>query len=775
MNPSFSERILSRVGLGPVVRMDSAPVVVREDSASSMSGAGISNAISGLGGARDSGAMARPNTQRELLNPEELVALLRSSVYRRIVELHPQWATAKGWTITDSTKEEKPLAKAMQRLNLRHVIRKGDTWGRALGEARGLLVTDDPYDLSDPLVPSKVRKLHRIEIFDRREFSAVAFNGDAAVGPLGEPLAYRLHPTRPGVMTRHGNVHASRFIRFYGDELPPSEEGYGSAGSWGWGSDAIGQTLWDGIRDLAQTGAGGSRLAQELSIAVFKIASTGGTAGDQRAALLSRMTALNMMKSIAQAVWLAPGEEFSRVAATPAGFKDLSDHAKGHLALLTGIPLALLYGEAPSGLTTDASSWEKNWFSRIGFHRESRYRDPLEAIIEVLYYAEMGGVPDEWSLQFDSLGELGEKEKAEIRLIHTQADGAAVLDGILTPAEARTRYTQPGGFGFELQPVMDLARAVPIAVDPAVEAEARAAIEAGMKASPTAEPAVASTEQGGESPPTDLALNGAQVTSASIIIEKVIAQTIPSDLGAYQLEKFFGFTPDVAREMIRLAMTQPPPTGDARTDARRLDAVGIVRWGIETHRRGAARVDATDGACWIGLPLPESARAGWAAARAGVEAATGPLADPGDDPHVTALYLGQLAPEALPEVEAAVREVAAAFGAAEVCAETVTVFPHGKDGTPVVMGVRRAWTIEAIQAQLLARLAHLVTQKQHVPFRPHLTLGYGPVLTGEQQASAMEATMPELEWVAARLEVRHGSTVVAVVPLSGRVDTGGAR
>jgi phage-related protein (TIGR01555 family) len=653
-----------------LVRTDAARDV-REDATTvtaTRSGAAVANDLSGLGGARDSGAMARPNVDRDYLDEEELLALLRGSVYRRIVELKPRWATARGWVVTDDTDEERPLDAHLRRLNVRAAIQAADVWGRALGESRILLVTDDPLDMSQPLDATKVRALHRLEVLDRREFTPIHFNADAEAGPLGEPDVYRVHPRRPGVAATYDAVHASRLLRFYGDELPPSARGFNGAGWGSWGADAIGQTLWDGLRHLAQTGAGGARLAQELSIAVFKLAKApASTAGDQRDAYLGRIRTLNLMKSIANAVFLGTDDGFERVAANPSGFADLSAHAKEELALLTGYPLTLLFGIAPGGLGTDGESWQEAWRADVAAYQDERYRTPIERIVEVLYHAYEGGLPEEWGIEFRPLGDLTDEEKARIRLLHTQADDIAVTASILTAQEARSRYSQPGGFRYELQPVQEAAPVV--AIDPAVEAEARALVEGKVGA-------------------------------------------------------------------------------------------------------GAGRTDATEGAAWIGLYLPDEARPMWSAARAAVEAITGPLKDPGDEPHVTVLYLGQVAPAALPEVEGAVREVAERFGPARIESARVGVFPAGADGFPVILDLRHAWALEGLNYQLLRRLAHLVSQRQFPEFRPHVTLGYARELTDEQRAAIGELAAPEGQWMAARLEVRHGDQRVAMAPLVGRADAG---
>lgn len=800
MTPTLSDRLFAFAGRAFAPRMDAAPAAPAAPMrADDLSGATVTNTLSGVGGSRDSGATARPNLQREYLSVEELIALLRGSVYRRIVGLKPLWSTSVGWTISDSTPEQRPLEAAMRRLKLRQVTREADYWARALGESRALLVTDDPAPLSEPLDLRRVKRLHRLEVFDAREFSPRAYNTNVAAGRLGDPTAYNLHPWRPGV-TRYDNVHASRLLRFYGDDLPPSERGYNRVGAASsWGADAVGQTLWDGIRHLAQTGSGGARIAQELTVAVFKLASQGGVAGDQRTELLRRLTSLNMMKSIANAVWLSPNEAFERVAANPTGFKDLSDHAKSELALLTGTPLTLLYGLAPGGLSTDGDSWQVAWFTECEAHREDRYREPIERVVEVLYHSEQGGVPDRWDLEFDPMGSLSEDERAKVRLVHTQADAIAVQEGILDIEEVRARYTQPGGFSLELQPVKERSRAAgaPPVVDPAIEESARRLIEQGLGrgAAPRAtEPPAAPPSLDAEDRYAVPA--GARGNAAKVLRwreehpDEIEGMTETGWRRARQLA-----TEDTisAADLVEIAAwfarhgeqgaTRAVASEFAETPWRDAGYVSWLGWGGDTmaayakaRRAAMERGDATEGACWIGIPLPEAARAAWGQARVAVESAAGPLGGIGDAPHTTVLYMGQVPAEALDEVVSVARDVAARFGPSEIHAESVAVFPAGTDGTPVVLGVRRGWMLDSIHAELLARLAHLVTKRQHVPYRGHVTLGYAPgELSPERTAAALEVAVPELEWTAARLEVWYGSQVVAVLPLTGRTDAGSTR
>jgi len=486
---SLRDRIRTAIAGAPP-----SPVDLRTDSSSTdgysnqsnYSGSAMSNPLSGLGGYRDSGAQARPNTEREYLTTDELVALLRGGLYRRICQLHPSWATTKPWIITDDTKSEHPLHAEMKTLNVRATFRRADTWGRGLGECMVLMVTDDPAPLSEPLDPTKVKRLHRLEIFDRREFWPLRYNADLSTGTLGAPTHYSIQPRRAmatvnGKKWQLDNVHASRLLRFYGDDLPPSELPFaGSDYSAAWGADAVGQTIWDACRNLSQTGSAGARVAQELSIAVFKVAPPRAS-GDESASWISRIRTLNMMKSVANAVLLSPGEEFQRIAANPSGYRDISDHAKMELALVLGAPMTLLFGEAPGGLNTDGSSWQALWYQSVGDWWEDRYRPQLERLLPVLYHSTIGTIPDEWGVSFPPLGDLSERERADIRLVHTQADAAAILDGVLTPDEIRRmRYGQQGGYQIDLQPVEDIPERPAPQGDPEAEAAAQRMVEEAL-------------------------------------------------------------------------------------------------------------------------------------------------------------------------------------------------------------------------------------------------------------------------------------------------------
>jgi glycyl-tRNA synthetase beta chain len=97
---------------------------------------------------------------------------------------------------------------------------------------------------------------------------------------------------------------------------------------------------------------------------------------------------------------------------------------------------------------------------------------------------------EEKNLRADLLDNPDEQaafEAAQIRLAHTQADQVAIMSGILTPEEARSRYTVPGGFQREIQPVEAWEPQAMPSASPEDEEAARAAVEAALKGKAGAE------------------------------------------------------------------------------------------------------------------------------------------------------------------------------------------------------------------------------------------------------------------------------------------------
>lgn len=461
MTPRFLDRARAAAGAfrgaPPAVAAPSpAPSGPREDTTgpvSSHSGAAVTNELSGIGGSLDSGAQARPNTARDYLSPEELVSLLRGTIYRRIVQVLPDDALQRGIVITDDTQANNPLEKELRDFDVLGRFRRAAMWGRALGE--GFIwpvVEDGGVPLSEPLDTRRVTRLYSLQVLDVRDLSPATYQVNLRRSDqLGLPETYYLHPQRSSAAVPAGaTIHHTRLLHFWGDELPPSEWGANTRSN-ATRADAVGQTIWDALRDLTQSGAAGARLAQELSVTVFYLDKLDAKdSGRGRDIFRAALTRVNQIKSIINGLVLGTNDRVDRLPAQVAGFKELSEAAWDLLHAASGIPAARLRMLAPTGLNTDGESWQQGYYSDVNGWANDRLVPQFARLIPILYRHGLGFVP-QWRMEFGPFYHLSQQERAALRLATAQADSLAIQDGLVTRDQVRRSRYGSGGWQLDLQ------------------------------------------------------------------------------------------------------------------------------------------------------------------------------------------------------------------------------------------------------------------------------------------------------------------------------------
>lgn len=815
---------------GPATAPPTLAQPARADTAgtvSSMSAAALVNPISGLGSADDSGAASRPNLNRELLSVEELVMLLRGSLYRRICNVLPMDAMRRGLIVTDDTRRSNPLRADLQAFDVSATLRRAAMLGRALGSAWiWPVVEDGGAPLSEPLDLSRVTRLYALHVFDTRDLTPRDWIRNLRAPGAGTPRTYSLEPRRPDLFVPPGTlIHHSRLLPFWGDELPPSENLWSNPAPLG---DAIAQTMWDGLRNLTQTSAAGARLAEELSIAVFYLAKLPEKdASSGRDPLRAAWNNIMRFKSIAHGILLGTGDKAERLGANAAGFDTLTEAGWETLQALSGIPAARLRGNSPGGLSTDGASWQQSYYNDVDAWASERLLPPARRIVDLLY-RHRGAVPDSWEVTFGPFYHLSMIEQAQLRLATAQHDQLAEQAGWVTGEQIRRSRYSDGGWSFDLQPATDQDEALlggaagGSSMDPA-EAERALAEITGTPAEP---------------------LTPDQVRLVQEVLGNVAANKVTSEVGRLLLEGVVGPTRAAA-----LVAAQGVPAADAEPDAPDLtaqrtlaasmtahgvgrcehgavnrcricgierdralvlgedgqptrDAEGRAVWAVRWRAMGdpdptpdaTAKADTREDADFTGkamlaVTLSEAGRAMWAdlAQRAGAIVGALEGYEPGEPsvveaPHVTVLYLGAVPDLQLPEIERRARAIVEDIGPIALRAIGVTTLPPGptSEGRVPVVVEARAWDLDDLYNRLLRALAPFVTADQFPRFRPHVTLGFVANPAPEQVAALVEllprkdvpSDNPMTLGSVAAVDLHYGGQVVARLPLLGkRVDS----
>ena len=437
----------------------------------------IANSFTGLGGDYDRGAQGRPNTQYSELTFDELTSLWRFNGYaKRIVSLIPDDSTRKGWTVNVEGIDVEDINKETERLCVVGKVNTWLKWAHLYGGSVILIVTDEdeiagsngaPHlQLREPLDLSRVKRVTNLVVLDRREATPLTYNGDVTSEGFREPLTWWVSPSSAGGLEGFGGgreIHATRLVYMYGSRLSPTQRTRSLDGM----DDSILQSMYEQVRNRTTIDQALAILAGEIRVNVLKMRGLADlSASDQAAVAEERFRLMAQGVSMLNLFLLSDGEEFEQKSASVAGVADLVAPANQSLSAVTGMPAALLFGDAPSGLNTDGESAERKWSKVIGAVQKMKIKDPLSYLYRVIasqseVFAQGEILGEDLAIKFLPLDELTEGEEAAIRKTYAEIDEKYIDTGVYTASDVADSRFSEEGWTADIKPV-----AVP---DPAAE------------------------------------------------------------------------------------------------------------------------------------------------------------------------------------------------------------------------------------------------------------------------------------------------------------------
>lgn len=469
-----------------------------------------------LGTFQDVASDTRPQPS-EPLDIRTAGELYRRGPYARVCNLFALWTWgALKFDITGlDPEDEKKIKDRLDELQFRTKAMQADEWGLAFGWSPLYLVVDDTgqreaAEPQTPFEPDKTQKVYAVHNIAPRDVRPLNVEIDPKLPNWREPGMYRI--TLPPVQGAAGStltVHNSRLLPFWGLNDSRVQQTQAVSGLWDGAPRPYADQIYDELALIGALQSGAKRAALELVTSIFQFnqgaADLLGGANDATENLQRRLNAVSRSLGIARKAALGPGESLDIKSITTTGWKDLSDFGFSLLSLATGLPQALLFGEAPTGLSTDKGSWWAQLERTIQARRDSRVLPVLMVIIEALM-VEQGIETEDWGIEFRPLGEMTDTDLATLREIHTRSDVMLYQAGVLDVDDLRSRYE-----GGSFRPSIELE-----AEDDTSGDDLLAALLAEEATLPAATEAVPAAESG-----EAVLLNGAQIQSALIVLERV--------------------------------------------------------------------------------------------------------------------------------------------------------------------------------------------------------------------------------------------------------------
>jgi uncharacterized protein len=384
---------------------------------------GMMNFLSGIGGAGDKGKAVRWVRTTPLTEPELDAMYVDSWLARRIVEELPYDCTRLGWDcdVEGDEQEGDPFDALFDAMRVPQLMQEAMASARLKGGAGIVMGIVDGHDSFEPVDESAIKGIQWMRVADAYELVTLEWQNDPEKPGYAQPKLYQYTPA-DGV-GQSIRVHASRVLTFQG---PPRPKRYRELLP-GWGDSVLQQAHEQIARFEAAEGGIGHLLA-EYEVGILRVTGLqqaqqmGGSGAAGK--LMERMGMLNMYKSITRMLVLGDGETYERSTAALSGIADARDRLAATVAGAAHMPMTRLFGQAPGGLSTDDKSGISNWDDYVAAHQKQHLEPPILRLCELLAAAGLVDVPEGAAVRvnFRPLRMPTEKEKADTRFVHAQAD-----------------------------------------------------------------------------------------------------------------------------------------------------------------------------------------------------------------------------------------------------------------------------------------------------------------------------------------------------------------
>lgn len=303
-------------------------------------------------------------------------------------------------------------------------------WGRLYGGCIGVILIDG-QDLRTPL---------RLESIGKDQFKGVLALDRWMVEPsledlvtdfgphLGLPKYYRVQTNAPAL--RNQAIHHSRVaFRHDGIKLPYNQRMTENL----WGISVL-ERLYDRMVAFDSATSGAAQLVYKSYLRTLKIKGLREIIAGNEKAMVGVMQQVEMMRRFQsiEGITLLDGEDEFEVQGHSA-FSGLSDALTQFGQQLSGalqIPLVRLFGQSPAGFSTGDTDMQM-YYDHIKQEQAAMLSHGCHMVYQAAAASEGIALPDNFALDFASLWDSDDKEKADIAKTNQDAVAAAFEAGLI--------------------------------------------------------------------------------------------------------------------------------------------------------------------------------------------------------------------------------------------------------------------------------------------------------------------------------------------------------
>ena len=346
-----------------------------------------------------------------------------SWIARAAVDTIPEDCFKRGYQWVGESDQIGAIEAVERRHDVQRKKRMALSLSRLDGEA--YIYFDVGSDPSKPLNVDGVGRgaLRFVNVLRRQDVRKGPIDSDPISEFFGQPEYYEVNGKASAV-----RIHPSRVIRFANSPDPETGEGV----------PVLRYVLQPII--AAETARDNVvALTTEANIDIISVCNLADSVDDPRDAanVARRYGYLRSMKATNRLVLLdKDGEEWSQRQVSFANLPEVIETMRREAAAAIGIPYSLLFGR-PGGLGTNGEAEIQTYYDNIATMQRNDIQPVCEPLDEVVVRSALGSKPDEVYLDWLSLWEMSDQEKATVAKTVADAAGVAVDKGII-PADVLT-------------------------------------------------------------------------------------------------------------------------------------------------------------------------------------------------------------------------------------------------------------------------------------------------------------------------------------------------
>lgn len=420
------------------------PPVVEKNPLVEARADGWANLASGLGTSKDK-RQSGFHTPDCFLTHEVLSGMYSDGLIRRIVNTLPE-DMFREWGLVQNDPKDKYdegiIQRHLMRLRAPQLFREAKEWARLHGGALVYIIMtgtgrpDTPFRVEDA---SKIKAIEGLRVFDLADIDTNAFEWDTNINSptYGQVKIYVVRVRTGGTETMM-RIHASRCIAFSGERVPASTKmGQNLTQTRYWGISML-QYLFADIRDFRGVMGSVATILQEFIVGKYKFEDLDdmlSASGKEK--LQARIAAIEMTKSMINAVMLGTDEDYQRDSANVSGIPDLIDRFMMVLCSSTGYPVTKLFGRSASGLNATGEGDNKNYYDKVR-SEQNDVTPGVQYLVDILVgYLKLADGDYSWvwkPLQQLSAEEQNNAIRIEAEAYRTRAAGDQIYlaDGVLS-------------------------------------------------------------------------------------------------------------------------------------------------------------------------------------------------------------------------------------------------------------------------------------------------------------------------------------------------------